>query len=140
MSAFLWMNPPVRGTTALPPASERPHDVTAEVSPHPNPLPAGEGTGKAPDTGGNRRCQAHAGWPISGFEMPVSSRYHLLCGMLRPDAATSSAALSGSLDSIRRQLFDKLLGNKKPSRKGAKAQREGQRRRVFPSLRLRVFA
>ena len=41
----------------------------------------------------------------------------------------------GPLGSIRHRLFDKLSGNRKYSRKRANAQREGQRRRVFSSLR-----
>ncbi len=46
------------------------------------------------NTPGNPRCRAPAGWLFSAFEMPVASRYHLLCGMVRPDAATSSATPS----------------------------------------------
>jgi hypothetical protein len=60
------------------------------------------------------RHRQTAGWLISGFEMRVSSRYHLACGMIRPDAATSSATLPDRSARSADRLFDKLLGNKKP--------------------------
>ena len=55
----------------------------------PVPHPISLGTRTATGAAGPR-----PGGLFSGFEMPGAARYHLLCRMVRPDAATSSATLS----------------------------------------------
>jgi hypothetical protein len=89
---------------------------------------------------GNRYRQTPAGWPISAFEMPGSLRYHLLCQMLRPDAATSSVALwIARLDPSTRSLTSCWeTGNthaKAPRRKGKASAGESSLLCAFAPLR-----